>query len=70
MVRIKSKFINMALFYLNLGTYHLGLTEGFPCVRADADVSNTPMVSAFQRARYRQFAIRRKYRKHKLYEFV
>lgn len=36
--------------------------DGANRVRADADVNNAPMVSAFQRIGYRQFALRREYR--------
>lgn len=36
--------------------------DGATCVRADTDIDNTPMVSAFQRAGYRQFARRSEYR--------
>ena len=37
-------------------------TDGAVSVRADTDINNTPIVSAFERAGYKQFASRREYR--------
>ncbi|MBD2777487.1 GNAT family N-acetyltransferase [Iningainema tapete] len=36
--------------------------DGALRVRADTDINNTPMILAFQRAGYKQFALRREYR--------
>lgn len=44
------------------GTFTL-LADGAARVRADTDVNNTPMVDAFERVGYKQFALRREYRK-------
>lgn len=40
-------------------------TDGAPRVRADTDINNTPMILAFQRAGYRQFASRHEFRNYR-----
>ena len=51
-------------FYTDLlqqGTLTLQ-SNGAVRIRSDADVNNAPMIRAFQRAGYKQFASRREYR--------
>ncbi|OKH48912.1 hypothetical protein NIES2101_21495 [Calothrix sp. HK-06] len=47
---------------LTQGTQTL-LSDGATRIRSDADVNNIPMVAAFRRAGYNQFALRKEYRR-------